>query len=262
MDSAVEPLVRGQKSARELKKKIQNQGLSVEAEDLAESVINSFSSAISHLTNSAHPLHHRSSDFSSNSTASSSHIPRRPSKRNRQADEVCSRQDSPFPNYPDGFVWRKYGQKCIKSSPLHQRSYYKCAYMEECNAKKHVQKIQDNPPVYQTTYLGRHTCQHDQTPVFQILSDSAHDEVDGSRMIHFGKLDQETNPVFTSTGPVNNHREVSKDDQMSQDDCIDQFFADDVELWPLDSPASSAGDIMIGSSQLDLSDYDPFRFMI
>ena len=40
------------------------------------------------------------------------------------------------------------------------RHYYRCThkYEQECQATKQVQKIQDNPPIYKTTYCGHHTC--------------------------------------------------------------------------------------------------------
>ncbi|KAL1349983.1 hypothetical protein HN51_026457 [Arachis hypogaea] len=59
----------------------------------------------------------------------------------------------------DGHAWRKYGQKkTINSNYL--RSYYKCSYKNEkdCKAIKHVQRIQEDPPLYRTTYYGHHTC--------------------------------------------------------------------------------------------------------
>lgn len=59
----------------------------------------------------------------------------------------------------DGHAWRKYGQKMILKSK-HPRNYYRCTHKhdQECQATKHVQKVQDNPPTFKTTYFGRHTC--------------------------------------------------------------------------------------------------------
>ncbi|MED6120684.1 hypothetical protein PIB30_023150 [Stylosanthes scabra] len=59
----------------------------------------------------------------------------------------------------DGHAWRKYGQKkTVNSNYL--RSYYKCSYKKEqdCKAIKHVQRIQEDPPLYRTSYYGHHTC--------------------------------------------------------------------------------------------------------
>ncbi|CAH1446067.1 unnamed protein product [Lactuca virosa] len=61
----------------------------------------------------------------------------------------------------DGHAWRKYGQKHINNTN-HQRSYYRCTYKfdQGCLAAKQVQKIQDKPPKYKTTYMRNHTCQN------------------------------------------------------------------------------------------------------
>lgn len=40
------------------------------------------------------------------------------------------------------------------------RSYYRCTHMydQHCEAMKHVQRTQENPPLYKTTYYGHHSC--------------------------------------------------------------------------------------------------------
>lgn len=40
------------------------------------------------------------------------------------------------------------------------RNYYRCThkYDQNCQATKQVQRIQENPPLYKTTYFGHHTC--------------------------------------------------------------------------------------------------------
>ncbi|KAJ7964891.1 WRKY transcription factor [Quillaja saponaria] len=76
------------------------------------------------------------------------------------------RRDSPFSwerDTPtvidDGHAWRKYGQKVILNAK-HPRHYYRCTYKfdQGCKAIKHVQKMQDDPPLYRTAYYGHHTC--------------------------------------------------------------------------------------------------------
>ncbi|KAL2331323.1 hypothetical protein Fmac_018904 [Flemingia macrophylla] len=59
----------------------------------------------------------------------------------------------------DGYVWRKYGQKMTMNAK-YLRSYYRCThkYNEGCPAIKHVQRIQEDPPLYRTTYYGHHNC--------------------------------------------------------------------------------------------------------
>ena len=43
---------------------------------------------------------------------------------------------------------------------FHCRSYFRCTHKNEhgCQAIKHVQKTQDKPSMYQTTYIGHHSC--------------------------------------------------------------------------------------------------------
>ncbi|RDX59658.1 putative WRKY transcription factor 70, partial [Mucuna pruriens] len=57
----------------------------------------------------------------------------------------------------DGYAWRKYGQKMTLNAK-YIRSYYRCTYKNDqgCQAIKQVQRIQDDPPLYRTTYYGHH----------------------------------------------------------------------------------------------------------
>lgn len=46
------------------------------------------------------------------------------------------------------------------------RSYYRCSHKNDqgCQAMKQVQRIQDNPPLYRTTYYSHHTCKSPMNP--------------------------------------------------------------------------------------------------
>ncbi|KAL3635677.1 WRKY Transcription Factor [Castilleja foliolosa] len=59
----------------------------------------------------------------------------------------------------DGYNWRKYGQKDILGAK-HPRSYYRCTHRaaRDCFATKQVQRSDDDPTVFDTTYKGTHTC--------------------------------------------------------------------------------------------------------
>ncbi|KAL2331326.1 hypothetical protein Fmac_018907 [Flemingia macrophylla] len=63
----------------------------------------------------------------------------------------------------DGYAWRK--------------SYYRCTYKNDqgCQAIKQVQRIQDDPPLYRTTYYGHHTCKSPMNPeiILEPVSSSA-----------------------------------------------------------------------------------------
>ncbi|XP_002961829.2 probable WRKY transcription factor 31 [Selaginella moellendorffii] len=71
----------------------------------------------------------------------------------------------------DGFTWRKYGQKDILNSKF-PRSYYRCTHQKElgCQATKYVQKCEDEPSMYQVTYIGEHSCQNAQNNSFWMRS--------------------------------------------------------------------------------------------
>ncbi|KAK1268941.1 putative WRKY transcription factor 32 [Acorus gramineus] len=55
----------------------------------------------------------------------------------------------------DGYNWRKYGQKQVKSSE-NSRSYYKCTYMG-CSVRKHVERASEDVKAFVITYEGKHT---------------------------------------------------------------------------------------------------------
>ncbi|KAL3613458.1 WRKY Transcription Factor [Castilleja foliolosa] len=54
----------------------------------------------------------------------------------------------------DGYKWRKYGKKMVKSSP-NPRNYYKCS-SEGCNVKKRVERDVEDSNYVITTYQGLH----------------------------------------------------------------------------------------------------------
>ncbi|KAJ4871513.1 putative WRKY transcription factor 28 [Raphanus sativus] len=54
----------------------------------------------------------------------------------------------------DGYRWRIYGRKAVKTSP-YPRSYYRCT-TQRCNVKKRVEKAVEDPTIFITTYEGRH----------------------------------------------------------------------------------------------------------
>ncbi|CAL5407597.1 unnamed protein product [Camellia sinensis] len=59
----------------------------------------------------------------------------------------------------DGFAWRKYGQKEILGYKF-PRGYYRCTHQKlyHCPAKKQVQRLDNDPFIFEITYRGDHTC--------------------------------------------------------------------------------------------------------
>lgn len=60
---------------------------------------------------------------------------------------------SPDKPADDGYNWRKYGQKLVKTKE-HPRSYYKCTYLN-CPVKKKVERAPDGH-ITEITYKGQH----------------------------------------------------------------------------------------------------------
>ncbi|PUZ65517.1 hypothetical protein GQ55_3G229700 [Panicum hallii var. hallii] len=58
----------------------------------------------------------------------------------------------------DGYAWRKYGEKSIQDRK-NPRFYFRCAYRDElgCGARKQVDRMEDDPSLFHTTYFGEHT---------------------------------------------------------------------------------------------------------
>ncbi|XP_047336818.1 probable WRKY transcription factor 50 [Impatiens glandulifera] len=76
-------------------------------------------------------------------------------KNNRAANSrIAFKTKSEMEIIDDGFRWRKYGKKIVKSSP-NPRNYYKCTN-GGCNVKKRVERDGDDPNYVITTYDGVH----------------------------------------------------------------------------------------------------------
>ncbi|XP_010421053.1 PREDICTED: probable WRKY transcription factor 38 [Camelina sativa] len=199
-DKAVQAILYGHSCAMRLKMRLDHFNMAesgpVSSYDLAKSIVDCFSNAISILSVKPKSEDEQFSDLSSRD--SSPPPPQGSPSKKRKIESTNSsanwRDDSPDPIYYDGYLWRKYGQKCIKKS-AHQRSYYRCSYNidHNCGARKHEQKIKDNPPVYRTTYFGQHTCKtnHNLDAIFTAVQGPL-DDSKSAKMIRFGKdLDQE-----------------------------------------------------------------------
>ncbi|KAJ1282226.1 hypothetical protein BS78_03G035300 [Paspalum vaginatum] len=72
----------------------------------------------------------------------------------RPSSRIGFRTRSEVDVLDDGFKWRKYGKKAVKSSP-NPRNYYRCS-AEGCGVKKRVERDRDDPRYVVTTYDGVH----------------------------------------------------------------------------------------------------------
>ncbi|KAL6142400.1 hypothetical protein ACLB2K_060682 [Fragaria x ananassa] len=122
------------------------------------------------------------------------------SSKKRKISHSWSR-DAPY-FIDDGHAWRKYGQKQILNArhpSLHifiSRSYFRCShkYEQGCKATKQVQKVEDDPSLFRTTYFGNHTCNHSLLKSPELILDNV---IGGSPI-------EESNSMFTITFENNN----------------------------------------------------------
>ncbi|KAJ6835351.1 putative WRKY transcription factor 57 isoform X1 [Iris pallida] len=98
----------------------------------------------------------RSSATASSALAAANKGTKKGQKRSRQP-RVAFMTKSEIDHLEDGYRWRKYGQKAVKSSPF-PRSYYRCTN-SKCTVKKRVERSSDDPATVITTYEGQH-CHH------------------------------------------------------------------------------------------------------
>ncbi|CAI9758834.1 unnamed protein product [Fraxinus pennsylvanica] len=170
------------------------------AEGLVDKILDTFKDSLSILSSTesngisrfpAVNLDGRKSEDSSESCKTFEWKDRRGRYKRRRTSETWTK-DTPT-LFEDGHAWRKYGQKVILNAK-HPRSYLRCThkYDQGCQASKQVQQIQDDPPIYRTTYLGHHTCKNLFKPC-QIIMDST--VKDSSIILSFGSGSTSTKPV-------------------------------------------------------------------
>ncbi|KAK7340059.1 hypothetical protein VNO77_20751 [Canavalia gladiata] len=170
---AIEELVRGHDCAKQLKRAINgncNDGSTTPfAEQLVKEVLMSFTNSLLFLNNPTSESHDVSdvhvwdsskSEDSQESNCKSSIVKERRGcyKRRRNAQTWEKESETPI---DDGHHWRKYGQKEILNTK-YPRNYYRCTHKfdQGCQATKQVQRVQEDPPLYRTTYYGHHTCKN------------------------------------------------------------------------------------------------------
>ncbi|MQL94230.1 hypothetical protein Taro_026882 [Colocasia esculenta] len=69
-------------------------------------------------------------------------------------DRIAFRTKTEIDVLDDGYKWRKYGKKSVKSNP-NPRNYYRCS-AEGCSVKKRVERDREDRSFVVTTYDGMH----------------------------------------------------------------------------------------------------------
>ncbi|XP_045820094.1 probable WRKY transcription factor 70 [Trifolium pratense] len=159
---------------------------------------------------------------------------RRGSYKRRKTDETRTIVSKTI---GDNHSWRKYGQKEILNSQF-PRSYFRCTRKHEqgCKATKQVQLIEENPEMYQITYIGYHTCKASlQTP--QMVAFSAGTNWDSFTVNPHSKevlvnYDQQVPPISSSERPVVKQEYLNNDDNTTpqRSDLTDNLL-DEHNLW-------------------------------
>ncbi|EYU42031.1 hypothetical protein ABFS82_10G003100 [Erythranthe guttata] len=134
------------------------------AQGLVGKILDSFTHSLSILSSdeaSQVPVGFSSPSLKSEDSGDSCKTPlpkdRRGCYKRRRSSETWTKETGSL--FEDGHAWRKYGQKDILNA-THPRNYFRCTHKfdQGCQASKQVQKIQEDPPLYRTTYHGQHSC--------------------------------------------------------------------------------------------------------
>ncbi|XP_019414293.1 PREDICTED: probable WRKY transcription factor 70 isoform X2 [Lupinus angustifolius] len=196
----IRELLQGHECATKLRFLIQNpigsDGSTLSAEELLSNVERSFTQTISVLTssdaevfdevgqivnygengshvgaNSCNDLRSEDSTESKKRSLTTTIKDRRGSYKRRRTAQTWTNISETI---DDNHAWRKYGQKEILNSKF-PRSYFRCSrkYDQDCQAMKQVQRIEEKPHMYHTTYIGFHTCKDTlMTPQMVTYSDT------------------------------------------------------------------------------------------
>ncbi|KAJ1388702.1 WRKY domain [Sesbania bispinosa] len=185
---AIEELVKGREVANQLRSVINeggNDGSVITtpfAEQLVREVLMSFTNSLLLLSNPSSESvsdvqirdSSKSEDSQESNCKSSINKERRGCYKRRRTSQTWEKESgAPI---EDGHQWRKYGQKTILNTQ-YPRNYYRCThkYDQDCKATKQVQRVQEDPPLFKTTYYGHHTCRTLQNPEMIVDSVSPSD---------------------------------------------------------------------------------------
>ncbi|KAK6943276.1 WRKY domain [Dillenia turbinata] len=251
----IEELVRGREFTNQLKNLLNNLTMnnnddgSDAAGDLVAKILGSFSETLSILSTSepdevvkASPCGEdaRKSEDSGESCKSSLKDRRGCYKRRKTTDMYTKITRNLM---DDGYAWRKYGQKVILNAK-HPRNYYRCTHKidQGCQATKQVQRTDDEPPMFRTTYCGYHTCKN-LLKAPQILLGS--NPRDSAILLSFETHDQQHHDSTNIFASASIKQEESRDEEIPGPDRThnhpspDHFMSPDLTTFESSGPATS-----------------------
>ncbi|BFG36606.1 hypothetical protein CerSpe_228800 [Prunus speciosa] len=162
----------------------------------------------------------------------------------------------------DGHAWRKYGQKLILNAK-HPRNYFRCTHKfdQACQATKHVQKVEDDPPLFRTTYYGNHTCR-DYLNASELVLDCTSPR-ESSKFIRFDDTNlssKQEHPFFSSFKLLKQEDQCFKEETTPSDYMTtqhpNQLALSDHLVSPPDLPAFASPGLMSGFASANIAQLD------
>ena len=91
------------------------------------------------------------------------------------------------------------------------RNYFRCTHKHEqgCEATKQVQKIQEDPPLYRTTYFGHHTCTNLLNPLIFLDDSDEHLNSSSSYILSFNNNHYDNYNHITTFDPKVKNKNIS-----------------------------------------------------
>lgn len=120
-------------------------------------------------------------------------------------------------------VQKSNNTKILRFLLLPCRNYYRCThkYDQKCKATKQVQRIQEEPPLYKTTYFDHHTCNDLFLNSDEIIHDSNNSPNDTSIFLSFNNTFP--NPTKQEC-PFLSPSSVNRDEQIPSSSSDDHHY--------------------------------------
>ncbi|CAK9176327.1 unnamed protein product [Ilex paraguariensis] len=236
---AIKELVNGRKFATQLQVLLEkphgDHGYVSSAEELAEKILTSFTETLSVLNScdgdlvQIHPTAHVGSTcYSDGASQDCGDSRTNPAAKDRRGSYKRRKTSDSWiivsHTMEDSNAWRKYGQKEILNAK-YPRCYFRCTHKHDqgCRATKQVQRTEEDPMKYQTTYFGHHTCKARLKGPQLIFSDP--DPPAESYLLNF-----ESNNIPSNKQNHPSLKEESKEDTHSE--LSDNVSSMDSIWWP------------------------------